>query len=51
MIPLHLRRTTLHITPEQAEELVSAAVAEWLPLTVPALRSTTLDHEVLARLG
>ena len=49
MIPLHLHRTTVHIDRSQAEALVSAHLAEWLPLTVPALRSTRpSDDEVLA---
>jgi hypothetical protein len=51
MIPLHLRRTTVHISAEQAELLVSAAVAEWIT-GVRALRSLSArDDEVLERLG
>lgn len=41
----------MHIDDTQAEALVAAAVAEWLPLPVPALRSTKRDDEILARLG
>ncbi|HEX8123215.1 MAG TPA: hypothetical protein VF549_18325 [Solirubrobacteraceae bacterium] len=51
MIPLHLRRTTVHISAEQADLLVSAAVAEWIA-GVRALRSLRpTDDEVLAQLG
>jgi hypothetical protein len=31
MIPLHLRSTTVHVSREQAEQLVAKGVAEWLP--------------------
>ncbi|HEV2814332.1 MAG TPA: hypothetical protein VGW10_13840 [Solirubrobacteraceae bacterium] len=52
MIPLHLSSTTVHVSPEQAELLVSARVAEWLPLGVRALRSIArADSDVLDRLG
>ena len=30
MIPLHLRTTTIHVAPTQADTLVESGVAEWL---------------------
>jgi hypothetical protein len=51
MIPLHLTETTVHVDPAQAERLVAAAVAEWLP-GVRALRARVWsDREVLAALA
>ena len=51
MIPLHLSSTTVHVSPEQADLLVSARIAEWLPSGVRALRSLARsDSDVLALL-
>ena len=49
MIPLHLRSTTIHVTVEQAEHLLAAAVAEWLP-GVRALLVKGDDSAALAAL-
>jgi len=51
MIPLHLQSTTVHVTAAQAERLVRATMAEWLPLAVPALRGRSSDDAVLAALS
>ena len=53
MVPLHLHTTTIHVTAQDAERLVSVALAEWLP-EAPALRlrhTVRHDGEVLAVLG
>jgi len=51
MIPLHLTTTTILVSPEEAERLVRAAAAEWLP-GVRALRGRYHnDARVLAAMG
>ena len=50
MIPLHLTSTTIHVTAEQAERLVSAAVAEWLPGVRALLSKSGDDTRVLSTL-
>jgi hypothetical protein len=50
MIPLHLTSTTIHVTAEQAERLIAAAVAEWLPGVRALLSRRSSDAEVLASL-
>jgi hypothetical protein len=48
MIPLHLKSTTIHVDAEQAERLVRARAAAWLP-GVPALvTGSAPDDAVLA---
>jgi hypothetical protein len=38
VIPLHTRSTTVHVTRRQAERLIAARVARWIPgLAVQAL--------------
>ena len=50
MIPLHLTSTTIHVTAEQAERLIAAAVAEWLPGVRALLTRSGDDAEVLSAL-
>jgi hypothetical protein len=47
MIPLHLRSTTIHVSAEQAQRLVRARAAAWLP-GVSALVAGDEDERVLA---
>ena len=51
MIPLHLTSTTIHVTAEQAERLIAAAVAEWLPGVRALLAKSGDDTEVLSTLA
>ena len=51
MIPLHLTSTTIHVTAEQAERLIAASVAEWLPGVRALLTKRGDDTEVLSTLG
>jgi hypothetical protein len=51
MIPLHLTSTTIHVTAEQAERLIAASVAEWLPGVKALLSRRHDDTEVLASLS
>ena len=50
MIPLHLTSTTIHVTADQAERLIAAAVAEWLPGVRALLTKSGDDTEVLSAL-
>jgi hypothetical protein len=50
MIPLHLTSTTIHVTAEQAERLIAAAVAEWLPGVRALLIKGDDDSQVLSAL-
>ena len=48
MIPLHLTSTTIHVSAEQAERLIAAAVAEWLPGVRALLTKSDDDTQVLS---
>jgi hypothetical protein len=50
MVPLHLRTTTIHVTPEEAERLVAVEVATWLPGVRALLTNGASDTDVLAAL-
>ncbi len=50
MVPLHLRTTTIHVTPEEAERLVAADAATWLPGVRALLTNRASDSDVLATL-
>jgi hypothetical protein len=50
MVPLHLRTTTIHVTPEEAERLVAADAATWLPGVRALLTNGASDSDVLAAL-
>jgi hypothetical protein len=51
MIPLHLRTTTIHVTPEEAERLIAADAATWLPGVRALLTNEASDNDVLAALA
>ena len=48
MIPLHLKSTTIHVDPEQAERLVKADAAAWLPGVSALVTGSRPDEAVLA---
>jgi hypothetical protein len=50
MIPLHLRTTTIHVTPEEAQRLIAANAATWLPGVRALLTNRASDSDVLAAL-
>jgi hypothetical protein len=50
MIPLHLRTTTIHVTPEEAQRLIAANAATWLPGVRALLTNGASDSDVLAAL-
>jgi hypothetical protein len=50
MVPLHLMTTTIHVTMEEAECLVAAHAATWLPGVRALLTNGASDSDVLAAL-
>jgi hypothetical protein len=50
MIPLHLRTTTIHVTPDEAQRLIAANAATWLPGVRALLTNRASDSDVLAAL-
>ena len=51
MIPLHLTQNTVHVDPDQADRLVAAALAEWLPGVKALVAKVWSDRDVLAALA
>ena len=50
MIPLHLKTTTVHVDAAQAERLVQARAAEWLPGANALVTGSRPDDAALALL-
>jgi len=51
MVPLHLRSTTVAVTSEQAEVLVSRGLAEWIPGGQGLVASSRDDAPLLEALA
>jgi hypothetical protein len=47
MIPLHLKSTTIHVDAQQAERLVKADAATWLPGVSALVAASHPDDAVL----
>ncbi|HEX8206284.1 MAG TPA: hypothetical protein VF587_09520 [Solirubrobacteraceae bacterium] len=51
MIPLHLRHTTIIVSAEHAETLVSRGLAEWIPGGQGLVASSRENDAVLEAIG